>query len=399
MIRAPKITALLAGTAFVMISSQAYALDGQDLLDKINAAAYGAGNGAIAAKSVEVADDDVTLKGVTFTPAGPDAKAVEIGDLTLQDVSEEDGGAYHIGLIEFPDINVTEGTTSARVSELYLSGIRVPGDVNTGDINSLLLYEEAHSGPISVTVDGKDVFSMAEAQGTMEVSDDESTISFAGEVTGIKADLSSVEDAKSKEALEALNLQSIDGNITMSGSWEIASGTIEVEEYTFDFANVGTLNLAFSLSGYTMDLIKQLQETSRQMQAQPNNEQAQQAAGLAMLGLAQQMSFNNAEIRFDDDGITKRGLDFAGKQQGTSGEDMAQMVKAMVPMLLAQFKLADLQNTVPAAVNAFVDQPENLTISFAPEKPVPFPMIMGAGMGAPETLPKLLGVTVTANEE
>jgi hypothetical protein len=399
MIRAQKLTALLAGTAFVMIGSQAYALDGQDLLDKINAAAYGAGNGLIAAKSIEVDDDDVTLKGVTFTPPGPDAKTAELGDITLQDVSEEDGGAYHIGLIEFPDIDVTEDKTNAKVSELYLSGIWVPGDVTTGDINSLLLYEEAHSGPISVSVDGKEVFSMAEAKSIMEVSDDEDTISFVGEVTGIKADLSTVEDAKSKEALDALNLHSLDGKVTMSGSWEISSGTIDIEEYAFEFANIGTLNLAFSLSGYTMDLIKQMQETTREMQAQPNNEQAEQAAGLAMLGLAQQMSFNSAEISFDDDGITKRGLDFAGKQQGTSGKEMGDMVKAMVPMLLAQFKLADLQNTVSAAVNTYIDDPQNLTISLAPEKPVPFPMIVGAGMGAPETLPKLLGLTVTANEE
>lgn len=399
MIRAAKITALLASTAFVMTQSPAYALDGQDLLAKINAATYGDGNGLIAAKSIEVDDDDVTLKGVTFTPPGPDAKTSELGDITLQDVSEEDGGAYHIGLIEFPDIDVTEDTTNAKVSELYVSGLWIPGDVNTGDINSVLLFEEAHSGPVSIAVDGKEVLSMAEAKSTMEVSDDEGTISFDGEVTGIKVDLSTVEDADSKEALDALNLHSIDGNITMSGSWEIASGTIDIEEYAFEFANIGTLNLAFGVSGYTMDLIKQMQETTREMQAQPDNDQAQQAAGLAMLGLAQQMSFNSAEIRFDDDGITKRGLDFAGKEQGASGKEMGEMVKAMVPVMLAQFNLPELQNSVSTAINAYIDDPKNLTISLAPEKPVPFPMIMGAGMGAPETLAKLLGLTVTANEE
>ncbi|MBR0556088.1 hypothetical protein J5J10_10410 [Ciceribacter sp. L1K23] len=398
MIRAPKVTALLASVALVGSLSPAFALDGQDLLNKINAI-YGPDGGTVKAQSVEVDGSNVVLKGVSITPVGPDAKPLDIGELTLQDVTEEDGGAYHIGLLEFPDIDMTQDKASIKVSDLYLSGIWIPGDVTTGDINSLPIYEEAHSGPISISVDGKEVFSMQEATGTMETSEDETTLSFAGDITGIKADLSTVEDAKAKETIQALGLESIDGNVTMAGSWEVPTGTIEVEEYAFEFANIGTLNLAFSLSGYTMDLIKQLQETSRQMQSQPGNEQAQQAAGLAMLGLMQQMSFNSAEISFDDDGITKRGLDFAGKQQGTSGEQMAQMVKAMVPVLLGQFKLAELQATVPAAVNTYVDDPQNLTISLAPEKPVPFPMIMGAGMGAPETLPKLLGVTVTANEE
>jgi hypothetical protein len=53
---------------------------------------------------------------------------------------------------------------------------------------------------------------------------------------------------------------------------------------------------------------------------------------------------------------------------------------------------------VSAAINAYIDNPKNLSITAEPEKPVPFPMIMGAAMGAPNTLPKMLGVTVTANE-
>ena len=97
--------------------------------------------------------------------------------------------------------------------------------------------------------------------------------------------------------------------------------------------------------------------------------------------------------------VVVRGLDFAGKQQGTTGEQMAEMVKGMVPILLAQAKLGALQNQVSEAVNAFIDDPKNITITAGPEKEVPFPMIMGAAMGAPETVPELLGVSVTANEE
>ena len=71
----------------------------------------------------------------------------------------------------------------------------------------------------------------------------------------------------------------------------------------------------------------------------------------------------------------------------------------MMPILLAQAKLGALQNQVSEAVNAFIDDPKNITITAEPEKEVPFPMIMGAAMGAPESVPTLLGVSVTANEE
>ncbi|MCJ7994741.1 hypothetical protein J5N58_11290 [Rhizobium cremeum] len=389
---------LLAGAAFATLSGPAWALDGQDLLKKINAA-YAAGSGAISAESVEVNGSAVTLKGSKFTTTGPQEKSVPLGDLTLKGVSEEDGGAYYIERIDFPAVDFTEEKTRISVKDLYLAGVHVPGSTDGNDLKSMMLYDEAHSGPIDVSVDGKPVFTMAEASATTTVGDDEKSLSFEGGVSGLKADLSVVEDAKSKETIDALNLQNLEGDVSFSGSWELESGTIDIEEYSFDFANIGRLNLAFSLSGYTMDLVKQLQETARTMQGQENNEQAQQAAGLAMLGLMQQMSFVSAEISFEDDGITKRGLDFAGKEQGTTGDQMAQMVKAMVPMMLAQAKLGALQNEVSTAVNTYLDDPQNLTISAAPEKPVPFPMIMGAGMGAPETIPQLLGVSVSANEE
>jgi hypothetical protein len=389
---------LLAGAALCAFSGPALALDGQDLLNKINASFAGGGT-AIKADSVEVDGEDVVLKNVTLEINGEKTdKPLTLAELTLQGVTEEDGGAYYIERVDFPEVDVKEEKSSFSVKELYLAGVYVPGDTNAEGIDSLMFYEEAHSGPIDVTVDGKSVFTMAEATGTMGLSEDEKTITFEGSASGVKADLSSVEDPKAKEAIQALGLTTLDGGFTTSGSWEVETGTIAVEDYSIDFANIGKLSMSFGISGYTLDLVKQMQEQAKAMQAQPQNEQAQQAAGLAMLGLIQQLSLIDAKIRFEDAGITKRGLDYAGKSQGTDGAQMGQMVKAMVPMLLAQAKLGALQNEVSAAVNTYVDDPKALTIVAAPANPVAFPMIMGAAMGAPETIPALIGVKVTAND-
>lgn len=66
--------------------------------------------------------------------------------------------------------------------------------------------------------------------------------------------------------------------------------------------------------------------------------------------------------------------------------------------MMAQLNLPELQSQVSSAVNAFLDNPKSLTISAEPEKPVPFPTIMGAALGAPNTVPSVLGVKVTAND-
>ena len=296
----------------------------------------------------------------------------------------------------FPDVTATEDKTTVTISDISMSGVTVPATATGDSLDSVLLYEEASTGPMKVTVDGKTVFSVASSSSATDVAEDQSAVGFAIEVDGIEADLSTVEDAKSRDALQSLGMTTLAGTMSMSGSWQAEDGVVDLEEYVFDFANVGKLSMALSFSGYTMDFVRAAQQASQAMEANAGKE-AQDAASLAMLGLMQRLTFNSAEISFQDAGITSRALDYAGKEQGVSGENMAQMLKAMTPMMLAQYNVPKLQNMVTEAVNTYLDNPGNLTISAEPENPVPFPMIMGAAMGAPNTLPDVLGVTVEAN--
>lgn len=388
---------LLAGAAVVALAGPAYSLDGQDLLRKINGS-YMSGGGTLAATAVEVNGDAVTLRGATFTPNAPDATAIVIGDLALTGVVAGDDGSYKIDRASFPEIDVTEDKTRLSVKDLYLAGVRVPATATGETLDSMPFYDKAHVGAISVVEDGVTVIAAKEGETNLSLYEDASGIDFDASLTGLQIDLSVVKDPKDRETIEKLGLQMLKGEFSMAGSWQVDSGDLSVDDYTLDFDKVGRLDLSFGIGGYTMKLLKQFQETAKTMQEKPNDQQVQQAASLTMLGLMQQLSFTSAEISFTDDGITKRGLDFAGTQQNMSGEQMGQMVKAMVPLMLAQYNLADLQNKVSEAVNTFIDDPQSFTVSAEPDKPVPFPMIMGAAMGAPETLPKVLGVTVSANE-
>ncbi|KKX34341.1 hypothetical protein [Rhizobium sp. LC145] len=386
---------LLAGAALSILSGPAFALDGNDLLTKLNAALMQQG-GLVTAQSVDVEGSTVTLAGAAFKPTSS-AESLPLGDITLEGVQEANGG-YHVEKASFPNINITQDKTTVTAADISMSGVSIPAETTGDTLDTILFYEEAHVGPMNVSVDGKSVFSVDETNFTATTTEDKSSMNFSGAMTGVKADLSTYPDPKAQEAITELGLTTLDGRVDLAGSWELASGKIDLTRYALDFNNIGKLDFLFSLSGYTLQFLKSVQETTAAMEANPNKEEAQQAANLAMLGLMQQLTFNSAEIRFEDAGITGRALDFTGKKQGVSGQQMAQIVKGMAPLMLAQLNVPELQNMVSAAINTYIDNPGNLTISARPEKPVPVPMIMGAAMGAPNTLPQVLGVTVTANE-
>jgi len=394
MSHAGKMRLLMAGTGLLLMAGPALSLDGADLLAKINAAT-GLPGAPVSAQSVDVSGTTVTLRGTTYKPA-PTGDAMVLGDVTLEGVQEESDGGYSIETVTFPDINARDDKTTVSVSDISMTNVLVPPNVTGDTLDSVLVYEEASAGATTVSVDGKPVFSIASFRSTTDVAEDKSSVGFEVEVEGIKADLSTVEEANPREAIQSLGLTSLDGSMSISGSWQAEQGVVDIEDYTIDFADVGRLSMAFSFTGYTMDFVRAVNELG-EAQAQQADQQSKDAAGLAMLGLMQRLTFNSAEIKFNDAGITTRALDYAGKEQGVSGETMAQMLKGMTPIVLAQYNIPKLQTMVSEAVNTYLDNPGNFTISAAPTNPVPFPMIMGAAMGAPNTLPDVLGLTVEAN--
>ncbi len=387
---------LAAGTTLVALGTPALALDGNDLVKKLNSALYMQQGEGIVPGSVEVNGSNITLRNSRFE-AGTGQGSLPLGTIEMEGV-EEDAGGYTIDSVTFENVDLRQDKTEIRASDLVMSGVTVPASTTGNSLASVLLYEEATTGPIEVKVDGKSVASIGSSKLTTDVSDDEKTVGFDLQVADIKADLSTIDDPATKQTISDLGVTSLDGKISMVGSWELEPGTLAIEEYAFDFANVGKLDMSISLSGYTLDFVRSANETAKAMEANPNKQEAEQAANLAMLGLMQRLTFNSAMIRFEDAGITEKGLDVAGKSQGTSGDQMAQMIKAMTPIMLAQYNIPELQNALSQAVNTYLDNPGSLTITAQPQNPVPFPMILGAGMGAPNTLPQVLGVTVKAND-
>ncbi|OWV82117.1 hypothetical protein ATY77_02420 [Rhizobium sp. R634] len=386
---------MTASAAFLTLAGPAFALDGEDMMKKFNAATS-AGGTVITFEKAEVDGDTVKASGVKVGFASLPGDKLDIGDVTFEGVKETDGGGYYAKSVAFPDVDMKQEEGHFSAKDILIQGLTIPAHAGGATLDDMMLYEVVSTGPIALNIKGKDVLSIESTES--DLGRENNGFTYDANVTGLKIDLSEVEDPASKDAIEKLGLTTLDGAVTMKGSWEAESGKIAVDEYAFDFKNVGRLNLAVDISGYTLDFIKTLQEALKTAEANPNKEEANQAMGLAMMGMMQQLTFNSAELRFDDASITKKALDYAGSQQGVTGDELAQSLKGLVPVMLAQLNLPELQNQISAAVNAYLDGPKSLTISAAPEKPVPFPMIVGAAMGAPNTIPTVLGVKVTAND-
>jgi hypothetical protein len=244
----------------------------------------------------------------------------------------------------------------------------------------------------------KQLFSMNDLHVEVTPPKDGAALEFTGAAEKFTADLTTVEDAEAKKVIEALGYNTINGSFEMEGSWQPSDGRMGLSQYDISVENAGTLGMTFDLGGYTPDFVKALQDMQKKMAEQPQGAD-NSAQGLAMLGLMQQLTFHGATIRFDDDSLTGKVLEYVAKQQGAKPADIANQAKAIVPFLMAQLNNPELTASVTAAIGKYLDDPKSLEIEAAPASPVPFALVMAGAMSTPQELPKTLGVTVTANEE
>lgn len=395
MLHSRTLRTMATGVALAALASPAFALDGADLIAKLNAA-NGASGLTVSYGNIATDGDTITLQSTKVTPNGGEATA--IGDVRLEGVAEDGNGGYTVETVRFADVDRTEGEMTITASGMQLDGLVIPAKSDATSLDAMLFYERASSGPIKVMSKGTEVFSVAGMEGNIVRRANNAGLDYDAAISGIKADLSQVEDPKSRDMIQKLGLTTIDGKASMKGSWTLDTGLMTVDEYALDLTDIGRLDLSFAISGYTLEFLNATREAVETAQASPNKEEANNALGMSMMGLMQQLSFNSAKISFDDASLTKKVLDVVGAEQGVSGEQMAQSLKGMAPLMIAQLNMPELQNQISQAISTYLDDPKSLTITAAPASPVPFPMIMGAAMGAPNTIPQVLGVTVKANE-
>ncbi|WP_442578052.1 hypothetical protein ACSBOB_21165 [Mesorhizobium sp. ASY16-5R] len=336
------------------------------------------------------------LEGVSFKAAG-NPTPMNIGKLSFDGVSEDNGG-YRIESITTDPYSTTEDGATIEISPFKLTGVKLPAAGSTDPIANLLFYEGAELASFNVKMGDKPAFSMENFTAELTAPAADKAMEFTAGADKFSADLSLVEDPQAKAAIEAMGYQNITGSLDFAGSWQPSDGRMAMSTYDITVDGAGTFGMTFDFGGYTLDFIKAMQDLQKKMAEQPAGGD-NSAQGLAMLGLMQQLVLNTASIRWDDDSLTNKAVDYIAKMQNMKPEDIKNQAKAIVPFLTAQLNNPELSAAITDAVTKYLDDPQSLEVSAEPAAPVPFSQIAAAGMANPLDLTKSLGVTVSANED
>jgi len=388
---------LMAAIAF---PAAALALNPQDFADKLSQT-------ILDQAAVEITFNSATAEGDTIIlsdwniPALGKSKAAQILDrtLTFTGVSETADGGYTAQQASVDDIDFTKDDVNLVLRNVVFNNISLPGDPANDVLGSMLISQGMSAGPLVVNIGGTDVFRIDSIATSSIINADQSAVDGSYKVTGIYGDLSQVNERDAKQILTVFGITELNARMDGSFSWNLDDGNLIVNESSITIDNIGKLNVTLNLLGYTLDVVKQLQASNKELAGVDPTSSEYQTRSLQMLmGVVTRLSFNGFGLRFDDDSITDKVIAMLGEQNGMSRQDMIDAVSALAPAMMADVAPPELIKQVVDGVTSFIKSPQSIEIVSRPKAPLPFLSIMTAAQD-PSAVLDMLNVSVQANQE
>jgi len=403
MTRTTKIRGLMLASASLLVIQPATALEAQAFLDRL-VAVYKLGGYDISFGAATLEGDTITVDGATIGLGdGSEPWTIET-ELTFTGVAETEDGGFTAESLTVPDIDTEfaqDPVGHLSLVDIAANDIILPP---AEEVDMVALLESVGSlttGPLTLTRDGADFLSIEAIEAFNEFAYDDADeltdIASTFDVTGISADLSAIvaEDPQAGPVIEALGLSQISGNISQTMTWSMGDGHMVVDQFLFDFADIGSIDFTADVSGFTPALVEKL--NALDVPAENATREQVQAQQMAAMELLQAITLTSASLRYDDASLAGKLIDMFASQSGAPRAQFVEGLKAMVPQLVAQVGVPELTQMVVPAVNAFLDNPQSLEIAVRPATPTTL-LVLSAAAANPAGLISAVGLDVTANE-
>lgn len=371
------IAVLLTGTALFVCGSFPAAAIEPDAAAKALAAAIVKGSNVDATyDSAELDGSNVSISGFKVTRKG------EADTVTFEEVVIENPTDSSTGIFDSPKITFSAGSlageSNGSIGEGVVTDVTVldPAKVKEGGLSGSMLFHTAEATDIKVSQKDK----------PGEVTIDRIYVEAGNVVDNVPQD--------SKGAVEGLTLpaamfppeggftpqtigyENLVLGVTWDGSRDPAAKTVTVRDFTLSIEDGGDLSIE-GLLGEVPDA-----HTLNDPAAAQN---------------VTKTKLHNLWIRYDDNSLAGRIMDYLAKQQNLSREEYAKQMSAALPFLLMALNNQAFQDQVATALGGFLQDPQSLTIEIAPDAPVSGDDLIALAKTEPGSIPDKLKATVTAN--
>ncbi|GAA0771685.1 hypothetical protein E1180_04460 [Roseibium denhamense] len=379
------LTTAVSLVALQAAAAQAFEPSGSEIADAF-LTVIDSGDGEVTSYgAVDDSGGTVTIKDIVVSNADSDDGQATIASTSLTGGEMQSDGRLAIDELKLENLTLTADDGGLSLQSLTATELLLPSKEELAsdtpppgpgykslEINTVAINDE----------NGK----VADIQSITSVIDElDGTLPTAGRfsLTGATVDVNALED-DDVQPLKDLGYQTLTVNLNGEATWDPDAATVDLKEFKIDAEDAASLSLAFSLGGVTREVVTELNAKS---------DKPEEA-----MALLQNVTISSATIRVDDSSLTGRILDQEAKKAGVETPQYVAGLTGSLPLMLGMLQNQALQDQVASAVTQYLNDPQSLQVTAAPGAPVPISQIMGTAMIAPQMIPQILSVAITAND-
>jgi len=376
-------SALLLSTS---LSAQAFTPTGNDIADAFLTLLESEQGTVESYGTIGTSDAGVLIDDIRIIDKNDEKALVTIATTVLSGGKTLETGRLQLETLSLEAVDMDSSEGSMKIASFKATDVVLPSP------EEVAKGPEAVSNPsyssldiTSVEVSGVDQETITVARIQSEIGDmfEELPTSMQFQIHGIRFKTSAVSNSQTK-TLKEMGYEDVDIDVAGRGKWSPESKEANLTDLTIKGEDFGTLTLNLGFGGVSKEVVQKLEEIGNDPQK--------------AMGLTQNVSLTGLSIDFNDQSFTNRVLEFEAQKVGIEKSAYIEQQIGAVTQLLAALKNPEFQETVTGALTTYLNDPKSLTVSAQPGNPVPFSQIMGTVMLAPQALPKILNIGVTANQ-
>ncbi len=384
----------------MMAPTGALAVDAQDFAERLSETVSTLASFQITFDDAQMDGNNVVINGLNisnFPGTDGDENSIDT-NIVFTNVVETEFGGYRADQAQFENIDMNKDGIHLIVSDIVVEGIELFSDSESNVLSMMKLYQRFSVGPISVDVENENVFRVEGMAVTAEWNEDDTVMRSDYDITGIYGNLSKIDETEFQEMISVFDLSEITASMVGRSTWALDEGRLSIAESSITVDKIGRLNITGDIVGYTLALAEKVQQMARDMnELEAGSEQFEMQTLQMLMSLAADLSIDGFNIRFDDDSITYKIMDFIGEEEGLSRKGMISTIAQILPMALSELDMPELQAEITEAVIAFLRDPQSIEIDASPNEAVPVMGLMAVAQN-PSIAKDLLGLSVSANQ-
>ena len=323
----------------------------------------------------------------------------KIDSLRFKNVTEDQDGNYYAENVSIPALKGTISEVTFNLKDISIDKIRLASEKNKDPLFLYFPYESLAIGQIYSSYQDQIFLNVEALKAIYLWQPDRKRMDLVHSVKSFSYEPDKTYKPVEYKWIKDLGYDKLSGSLNFHANWDSDNGKFVADHNEITIDNAGKLEFSINLDGITEDLINNVYKIQNAKQQKTSNQtDDDNAKTLILLGIVQQLKIGNINLRYEDNSLVNRILDYYAKQNTVTRDDFIKQILESWSLIGAKVDDPEFIKSTSEQIENFLYNPKFLSVSATPEAAVPLPIAYMAAVTSGAKFIDLFKIKVDANK-